>query len=51
MEDPLVVVVDGEHQQDEARMTLLEPADALDARHARQSQVDQHDIGGPRAGP
>ena len=45
VENAIVVVVDREDQDDEVRVPLLQNADAVDAAHAGQPDVVEHDIG------
>src|SRR5215471_9389527 len=47
-EDPFVVLVDGQDEQNEIGKSLVQHPNALDAGHARQPDVHQHDVGPAR---
>jgi hypothetical protein len=42
-EDPAVIVVGGEDEEEDIRDLLLEDADTIDAGHARQADIDKSD--------
>src|SRR5579871_4667515 len=46
LKDSLVIFINCEHEKDEVREAILEDSDALDAGHARKSDVDQRNIWG-----